>query len=106
MKFNEVIYTDRSLFDIIKKEFPHATFIDARDEIHTDRFEVEIETEDKDIEKKFYIHAIKNNFALTCLSFQLMLCQDLEKIMEWIKEIKREINGGVEPSGAGPSLEN
>ncbi len=94
MQFHELIYAKESLSEIIKKEFPESVFTDASDMVHTDRFEVNIETEDMDIKKKFYIYAIKHGFAENCFTFQLMMYdkEGVEKIMKWVKEIEKENN--------------
>lgn len=99
MNFHELIYAEESLSKIIKKEFPETVFTDASDMIHNERFEIDIETEDVDIEKNFYIYAIKNGFAFNCFTFTLMTYdkKEVEKIREWVKEINAELklNGGV-----------
>ena len=97
MQFHELIYADEMVGEIIKKEFPNAVFTDASDFIHTDRFEVDIETEESDIQKRFYIYALKNGFAENCFTLQLMI-HDAEKqkeVLGWLKEYKKETDGRV-----------
>ncbi len=98
MKFHELSYADESLGEIIKKEFPEAVFTDASDFIHNDRFEVDIDSEDNDIEKKFYMYAIKNGFSEVCFQFRLMVYDKkyTQEIMGWVNELKEGNNGGVD----------
>lgn len=86
----ELIYADREVEDIIKKEYPEAKITDASDFIHTERFECEVEV----AEDEFYIFAIRNGFAEAGLSFQLMMEDfpkgegNLQKLWDWIAEAK------------------
>ena len=86
MKFFELIYCESSLQEIIKKEFPEAVFEDESDCIHTDRFSVDIESDNENIEEQFYIFAMKQGFVRNCLQFELMLRTDTDipKIKGWI----------------------
>lgn len=87
--FMEVVYAGQSIWDLIQKEFPSAIITDASDCIHTDRFKVEIEGIEDQIEEQFYIFALKQGFTNLCFVFGLNLSMPpkgwVEKLNEWIK---------------------
>jgi len=84
MNFHELIYCESSLQDVIKKEFPESVFKDASD-IVTDRFSVDINIPNENIEDEFYVFAIKQGFARHCLLFELMIHTHLSKIKRWVE---------------------
>jgi len=91
MKFHELIYCESSIQDVIKKEFPEAVFTDASDIVHTERFSVDIESESENIERDFYIFAIKKGFAKCCFCFELLLRQNPSEISKWIELVMNNL---------------
>jgi len=84
----ELIYAGREVEDLIKKRYPEAKIRDASDEIHTERFECEVEAD----EEEFYIWAILEGYANTSLAFELMSrdCPEgtRQKVWDYIAEAK------------------
>ena len=82
----ELVYADSEVYQEIKKRWPNATFEDASDFIHTERFHLEIPDAEED---DFYPFAIQYGFATCCLRFQIKLQggkkNDLDKIKDWIE---------------------
>ena len=68
--FYELIYAGKEVEKIVVDRFPNANMTDASDEIHTERFECEIEGVTDD---EFYPFAIREGFARCCLSFEILL---------------------------------
>lgn len=84
---NALIYAGKDIENIIKNKFPVATFQDASDEIHTERFEVEIQEDDNDKTRDdFYVFALKEGFAMDILNFQLMIGmpEHQHKVKRWM----------------------
>lgn len=86
----ELVYADKDVEVIIKKRFPQAVIENASDEIHRERFQVNIEgvTEDE-----FYPFAIREGFARCCLGFEIILNDQKNKdnkvkIEHWIELAK------------------
>ena len=80
--FYELVYAERAVADLIKKRFPSAEITDARDQIHEERFEVNIEgVEPLD----FYKYSIDEGFFGACLCMRVRfysgepdkLCDDI-----------------------------
>lgn len=68
--FYDLVYAGDEVLALVKKQYPQAKTKDASDDIHTERFELQIE----DVEPKdFYIFAMKEGFALECLGFQIRM---------------------------------
>ena len=84
----ELIY-DATVEPIILKRWPDAEIVDASDDIHRGRFQVDLDVE----EDEFYPFAIKEGFAEVCLCFQIMARrkEDHPKIYEWIEKAKTAI---------------
>ncbi|MCJ7828381.1 MAG: hypothetical protein MUP81_01405 [Dehalococcoidia bacterium] len=66
----DLIYAGEDIEALIKTKYPTAKITDASDEIHTERFELDIPDIDDD---EFYPFAIKEGFAMCCLSLALLL---------------------------------
>ena len=81
----ELVYDDDKTRQLIQEQYPQAKITDASDDIHSERFQVDIEgVEPKD----FYIFAIKEGFALECLGFQLRMrmADKIQEVKDWVKE--------------------
>lgn len=72
---HELIYAGKDIEWAIKKRYPQAKIEDASDSIHTERFECEIEEVDED---DFFVWAILEGYAESCMSFQIMMSSSLE----------------------------
>ena len=66
----DLIYAPKVVEETIKRKYPLAQITDASDEIHTERFECEIEGVEKD---EFYPFAIREGFSQYCFGFLLLL---------------------------------
>ena len=86
--FSELIYADREVQNIIKKEYPEAHISDASDCVHEERFEVKIKDVD---EMDFYIFAAKEKFIMECFKFQLMLGGMTEEHKKFCKELMEKL---------------
>jgi hypothetical protein len=85
----ELIYGVQSQLELlIKKEWPRAVFQDASDDIHTDRFEVEIDVpegkSEEEFLKDFWAFAVREGFSLLCFGFRLWMGNDLKAVKEWL----------------------
>lgn len=65
---NELVYAGSDVEKIIKDKYPQAKIADASDDIHTERFELEL---DGVSENEFYPFAISEGFARCCFGFEL-----------------------------------
>ncbi|GAI63165.1 unnamed protein product [marine sediment metagenome] len=65
----QLIYAGKDVEQAVKERYPEAKIKDASDDIHTERFECEIDVE----EDEFFVWAILEGYADACLSFQLMM---------------------------------
>lgn len=87
----DLIYAGREVEDLITQRFPSAKITDASDDIHRERFELELDISEED----FYIFAIREGFALCCFTFALMTRglrkEDKDKIEGWAKRAKQEV---------------
>lgn len=85
----ELIYAGGEVENVIKVEYPEVKIKDASDDIHTERFECELDGIEED---EFYIFAIRNGFAECCLGFQLMMHDypkgSNQKVWDWLAEAK------------------
>jgi hypothetical protein len=66
----DLIYAGHEVEDIIKAKYPQAKITDASDEIHTERFEMEL---DGVTEDEFYPFALIKGFAGDCFRIALHL---------------------------------
>ena len=85
----ELIYGVRSQLEpLIKKEWPGARFQDASDDIHTDRFEVEIDVPEGKTKgsflRDFWAFAVREGFSLNCFGFRLWMGDDTKEVKEWL----------------------
>lgn len=78
----ELVYAPCKVEELIKKKWPDAKIKDASDYIHTERFEVEIDTTDE----IFYRFAIREGFGLTCFGLRYGMLKGDKEIIEWIKD--------------------
>lgn len=78
----ELVYAGTEVEKLIKKQFRNAKIADASDSIHTERFEVEIDTTDE----IFYRFAIRKGIALVCFGFRCGMMRGNKEISKWIKE--------------------
>ena len=65
----QLLYAPKEVEDLVRREYPDAIITDASDEVHPERFEVEIPNADEDT---FYLFAIRQGFVGTSLSWGLM----------------------------------
>ena len=65
----DLIYAGADVEQIILSKYPEAKITDASDGIHTERFEMDVETE----EDEFYPFAIKEGFARCCFNISMLL---------------------------------
>jgi len=66
----ELVYSGKDVEKLVKDKWPSSKTKDASDEIHIERFELEIPDMTED---EFYPFAIKEGFARCCLSFVFLL---------------------------------
>lgn len=85
----ELVYDSIIIQEVIRKQFPTAIFEDARDNVHAERFSVEIESIGDD---EFYSFAIKDRFVLSCLGFQLRMRDERyhKQIEGWIERVEND----------------
>ena len=79
----DLIYAPAEVEKIIKDKYPSVKITDASDEIHRERFEMEL----PDItEDEFYPFAIEEGFAQCCICFEMMRLQpeQIDKINKWV----------------------
>jgi hypothetical protein len=95
-----LIYGPHSLQTKIRDRFPEATFEDASDCVHEDRFEVEIpDTNPAD----FYEFAIEGAFSTLCLQFELVLKLSTDDtIPEWMDELTERLKAKRAESAETP----
>lgn len=67
---HELVYDDREVEVVITKHYNNAIITDARDEIHHERFEVDIPNITQEV---FFKFALRNGFLLSCFTFNLIL---------------------------------
>lgn len=78
----ELIYAGKDAEELIKSRYPTARIQDASDDVHPERFEVEVDTSEDD----FYPFAIAEGFALWCFNFQIMMRMGEHiRIKRWMK---------------------
>ena len=65
----DLIYAGKDIEDIIKAKYPQAKITDASDDIHRERFELELDIE----EDEFYPFAFQKGFAPYCFAISLKL---------------------------------
>ena len=86
----ELIYGPNDLWEFIKKKYPKAIYTDASDDIHRERFELELPGTKED---EFYPWAIVNGFAGNCFKLQLKALDPLgmehHKIERWTAKAKK-----------------
>jgi hypothetical protein len=85
----ELIYGVQSQLEpLIKEKWPEARFQDASDNIHTDRFEVEIDVpEGKTKEsflRDFWHFSVREGFCFLCFGFRLWMVDDIKEVKEWL----------------------
>lgn len=78
----ELIY-DGDVKKLIQAEYPQAKIRDASDEIHVGRFEVFISNVSQD---EFWIFAIREGFAMSCLAWRFLMQDDTKTCKELIKK--------------------
>ena len=82
----QLVYAGRKVEELIKARYPEAKIKDASDEIHTERFECEVDID----QDEFYIWAILEGYADACISFHLMEMDypmgSLQKAWDYIAE--------------------
>lgn len=85
--FEELVYADQEAIDWFRERWPQATFQDASDFIHTERFAVAIPDVTED---EAYPAIIAEGFALVCLGLGIMLYQPERKadVERWLAEAK------------------
>jgi hypothetical protein len=77
----ELVYS-REIFEEIVKKYPTTKWEDASDDIHTERYEIEI----PDVtEQEFYPIAMEEDWADACFGFCLELRCGTKK--EWFKKM-------------------
>jgi hypothetical protein len=89
----DILYVDdaallKEICYAIKVRFPNAEIKDANDEVHRNRFSVEIPG--VDIEE-LWVFSIRENFCFSLFSFQLELyspTKTLEERKLWLTELK------------------
>jgi hypothetical protein len=84
--FSELVYAGGEAEALIRNRFPAVTIEDASDAVHTERFQVMLPASS---EREFYVFAIKEGLALSCLGFQLMMCgsdTDKDRLADWVDE--------------------
>lgn len=98
---DELVYGPRQARDWIQKKYPEATFEDASDDIHPERFRVSV----PGVERiDFFKFAFLEGFLDSCFQFHLLVRMAKEKnkemmleLFSWIKEQpKREEENGKE----------
>lgn len=85
----DLIY-DNKAWSEIHKAVPEATLEDASDDIHTDRIQVTIPDESRDV---YFKAAIRTGYCDVSLGFQIMVRQPGKHKAEldrWIQELKDE----------------
>lgn len=84
----QLIYAGKEIEEVVKARYPTAIIKDASDEIHTERFECEVDID----EDEFYIWAILEGYAGACLTFELMMRNHSEgarqKVWDYAAEAK------------------
>lgn len=81
----DLIYADSRARTVLKEAFPKAKFEDASDDIHTERFSIELDIEDRD----YRMQVLKLGLALVSFNFQLWSMEkpeEPEEKKEWRKE--------------------
>jgi len=92
----DLIYAPKKVFDEIKKEFPTAKYTDARDDIHLQRFEIEISELKDCFDDKYLRLGLKLGFILDSLPFQIRIMSEqkfVKKINAMFEEMKK--NGEI-----------
>jgi len=91
----DLIYDTIEAQKVILKKFPEARFQDASDDIHPDRFEVDIEIENED---KWWEFCVKAGLGVVSLGFQLRLRNEhnkdkhkefIDKVTKWVEEMDK-----------------
>ena len=81
--FKELVYGGKDIEKLILDKYPKAVIEDASDDVHEERFNVEI----PDVcLSDFYIFAIREEFVSLCFKFQLML-HNKREIIEQLMEL-------------------
>jgi len=86
----DLIYGNSEIYNLIKEKYPDATYEDASDFIHQERFEVEFDKDKKDISDEYIEFAIKEGFACYSLKLQMMFMmkKEIPRIKQIIDNIK------------------
>ena len=87
----DLIYTENrndydKIWEIIKKEYPEAVLEDGSDQIHENRFSVDLVEFEMEHESWFSF-IIKNGFAMLSLNFQLMIKEDPDKTKKLVDKV-------------------
>jgi hypothetical protein len=90
----ELVY-DRKIFEEIVKKYPNTRWEDASDEIHEERYEVDIP---EVTEQEFYKVALENGWANDCLGFCLKLRCGTEE--EWFDKMVKDFLEKHKPGGS------
>jgi len=87
----DLIYADYNAQEILEKKYPNAKFEDASDEIHRNRFSVDIEEKECD-EKDYLKFLLESGLFPVSFNFQLMKIskEHIHKINDAVKELKKE----------------
>ena len=85
---HELIYAGKDVETVVLKRYPNAKIEDASDEIHKERFELEVDVN----EDEFYVFAIVDGYANDCFGFQLLSRNippgSCQKVWDWFAEAK------------------
>lgn len=95
--FSELVYDDKSIEKKILERWPNAVIEDASDDIHPERFNVEIDGVTDD---EFYRFALREQFAGSCFKLLLMSKHPNQSIRDMVKGwIESERAADVEVGG-------
>ena len=87
----DLIYADYKAREILEKRYPNAKFEDASDEIHHERFSIDIK-ESEHNERDYLKFLLESGLYSVSFDFQLMKVskEHVHKINNAAKELKKE----------------
>lgn len=87
----DLIYADYKAREILEKKYPNAKFEDASDEVHRERFSIDIKESEYN-EKDYLRFLLESGLFPLSFDFQLMKAskEHAHKITKILKELKKE----------------